>query len=74
MSGMEGICRQCGAHYYGWALRHPRNQFCKCGGSLEIRRDGVLMPPEMFDMKSFPARELLAPRFVLNEDISLIRN
>jgi hypothetical protein len=41
---------------------------------LEIRRDGVLMPPEMFDMKSFPARELLAPRFVLNEDISLIRN
>jgi hypothetical protein len=43
MSGMEGICTKCGAHYYGWALRHPRNQFCKCGGTLEISRDGVPM-------------------------------
>jgi hypothetical protein len=41
---------------------------------LEIRRDGVLMPPEIFGAESSAAMELLAPRFVLNEDISLIRN
>jgi len=74
MSGMEGICIECGAHYYGWALRHPYNQFCKCGGRLEIRRDGVLLPSAIFDIKTAAATELMAPRFILNEDVSLIKN
>jgi hypothetical protein len=73
MSGMEGICTNCGAHYYGWALRHPRNQFCKCGGTLEISRDGVPMPSGLLGLNSRTA-ELLAPRFILREDLSLIKN
>jgi uncharacterized protein (DUF983 family) len=44
MNGMEGICPKCGANYYGWALSSPDKQSCaKCGSTLEIRRDGVLI-------------------------------
>ena len=33
----QARCPKCGAHYYGWALRSPRNQMCeKCGAGLEI--------------------------------------
>ena len=74
MSGMEGTCSNCGAHYYGWALDQPRYQFCKCGGALEIRRDGVLMPSGPFDIKNLAGTEMLVSRFVLNEDISLVKN
>jgi len=73
MSGMEGICTKCGAHYYGWALRHPRNQFCKCGEILEISRDGVPMSTGPVGLQ-IVAAELLAPRFIIREDLSLIKN
>jgi uncharacterized OB-fold protein len=37
----QGKCPKCGAHYYGWALRSPRNQMCeKCGEGLEISDEG----------------------------------
>lgn len=37
---LEGKCPKCGARYYGWALRSPRNQMCgKCGVGLEITDD-----------------------------------
>jgi len=38
---LEGKCPKCGARYYGWALRFPRNQSCSnCGTALEIFEDG----------------------------------
>ena len=44
MSGLEGICPQCGARFRGWALTIQRNQLCvKCGSALEIRKDDVLI-------------------------------
>jgi hypothetical protein len=34
---LEAKCPKCGARYYGWALRLPRNQMCgNCGVGLEI--------------------------------------
>jgi len=33
----EGICPECGIHYYGWALTQPEHQNCqKCGARLEL--------------------------------------
>lgn len=44
---MEGICPQCGSHYFGWSLDNPEKQKCeKCGGPLTIIRDGVIIPKE----------------------------
>ena len=41
---LEGICPKCGARYYGWALRFPRNQSCAdCGVALDIIKDGQLI-------------------------------
>ena len=38
---IEGKCPKCGACYYGWALRFPRNQTCSnCGAALEIFEEG----------------------------------
>ena len=38
---LEGKCEKCGAHYYGWVLRFPRNQSCpKCGIALDIYEEG----------------------------------
>ena len=38
---LEGKCSKCGARYFGWSLRFPRNQTCpKCGVGLEITEDG----------------------------------
>jgi hypothetical protein len=38
---LEGRCPKCEVHYYGWALRFPRNQSCStCGAALEIFEDG----------------------------------
>jgi len=38
---LEGACPKCGARYYGWALRNPRNQMChKCGTALRITDEG----------------------------------
>jgi hypothetical protein len=40
----EGFCPDCNFHYHGLALDTRRNQLCvKCGGALEIRRNGVLI-------------------------------
>ena len=39
---LEGKCKKCGAHYYGWALKLPRNQSCpKCGVALELYEEGM---------------------------------
>lgn len=41
---IEGVCQKCQAHYYGWALRFPRNQSCpKCGTALDIFENGKLI-------------------------------
>jgi predicted nucleic-acid-binding Zn-ribbon protein len=41
---LEGICPKCSSHYYGWALGSQKNQLCvKCGSSLVIRKDDVLI-------------------------------
>ena len=38
---LEGTCKKCGAHYFGWALKFPRNQSCpKCGIALDIYEEG----------------------------------
>ena len=45
---LEGICPKCGLHYYGWSLINHDKRICrKCGGSLEIVRDGVITPKEI---------------------------
>jgi len=37
---LAGKCPKCGAYYYGWALRFPRNQTCsRCGAGLEITEE-----------------------------------
>ena len=43
MSGVRGICPQCGAcYYYGQALSNLHDQTCSnCGHILEIFKDGV---------------------------------
>ena len=39
-----GICPLCGAHYSGRALSMQSNQYCvKCGGALDVIRDGVVI-------------------------------
>jgi transcription initiation factor IIE alpha subunit len=41
---IEGICPQCKVHYHGQALGTKSNQLClKCGSTLEIRNNGVLV-------------------------------
>jgi hypothetical protein len=41
---MEGICPQCGLHYFGWALNTEHNQMCvKCGSALEIRMNDIVI-------------------------------
>lgn len=38
---IEGKCPKCGARYFGWALRFPRNQSCSnCGTALIIFENG----------------------------------
>jgi len=38
---LSAKCHNCGASYYGWALRFPRHQTCsRCGTGLEIIEDG----------------------------------
>ena len=42
MTLMTGSCPKCGVTYCGWALTNPAFQQCeKCGGALEIFKDGV---------------------------------
>ena len=75
MSGMEGICTNCGAHYYGWALQNPLSQRCgKCGGTLVVSRDGVPMPPSFFSLKAAAAAELMAPRLTFSQNLDLLQN
>jgi uncharacterized protein (DUF983 family) len=46
MNGFEAICPKCGGRYYGWALNAERYRLCsKCGSTLEVKRDGVLVAP-----------------------------
>ncbi len=38
---IEGKCPKCSQHYWGWALKNPRNQSCgKCGTGLIIFENG----------------------------------
>ena len=53
MSGAEGICTDCGLHYYGQALETRRNQVCvKCGSALEIRLDDEIIRHSFSDFKA----------------------
>lgn len=37
----EGRCKNCGAKYYGWALKYMPSKPCeKCGGEIEITKEG----------------------------------
>jgi hypothetical protein len=41
---LDSKCLECGACYYGWALRFSRNRTCSdCGAALEIFEDGQLI-------------------------------
>ena len=52
MSGLEGNCPLCGAHYNGWALANPLAQKCgKCGTQLEIKRDGISISAAISPLK-----------------------
>ena len=75
MSGMEGICTTCGAHYYGWALQNPLAQRCgKCGSTLSVSRDGVPMPPSPFNLKAAAVMELTAPRLTISQNLDMLQN
>ncbi len=37
---LKGKCPKCGARYYGWCLRFPRQQTCDCGTALELTANG----------------------------------
>jgi hypothetical protein len=53
MTELEGICLECGAHFYGRALNTRRNQMCfQCGSALEIRNNGVLVRGAFSPFKS----------------------
>jgi hypothetical protein len=44
MTTIEGICPECALHYHGPGLSFQFNQICfKCGSTLEVRHDGVLV-------------------------------
>jgi DNA-directed RNA polymerase subunit RPC12/RpoP len=75
MSGMEGICTTCGAHYYGWALQNPLAQRCgKCGGTLAVSRDGVPMSPGYFSLRAAATMELTGPRLTVSQNLDLLQN
>jgi len=58
---LEGICPQCKVHYHGQALITKSNQLClKCGSTLEIRNNGVLVRTALSSLR---CRE-----YRLNED------
>ncbi len=49
---IEGICPQCKVHYHGNALNTKNNQLClKCGSTLEIRNNGVLVSTALSPFK-----------------------
>jgi hypothetical protein len=49
---IEGICLQRKVHYHGQALHTKSNQLClKCGSTLEIRNNGVLMSTALSPFK-----------------------
>ena len=42
MSELKGICPNCGARYYGWALTNSLQQKCaRCDSDLEITETGI---------------------------------
>jgi uncharacterized protein (DUF983 family) len=62
MSGMESICSKCGAHYYCWSLGNTITQSCgKCGGDLEIKRNGVLSTSWVPTINTVVVAELTNP-------------
>jgi len=75
MSGMEGICTNCAAHYYGWALQNPLAQCCgKCGGTLMVSQDGLPFASGPFNLKAAVANSLLAPQFAASQNLDLLQN
>jgi hypothetical protein len=75
MSGMEGICTNCGAHYYGWALQNPLSQHCgKCGSDLAVSQDGIPCASGPFNLKAAAAAELMAPRLTVSQNLDLLQN
>jgi hypothetical protein len=53
MSGLQGICPDCGAIYYGCALQSLPHQVCEfCGAALTVRKNGVLLRRELSPLKA----------------------
>ena len=54
---LEGICPECSLRYRGLALSYQRNQLClKCGSTLEIRNNGMLVRPAFTKIKAHEYR------------------
>jgi hypothetical protein len=44
---LEGKCPNCGACYYGWALKNPLHKTClNCGAALEIGESNGYVPTD----------------------------
>jgi hypothetical protein len=53
MNRLQGICPDCGATYYGWALQSLPHQVCEfCGAALMVRRNGVLLSSQLSPLKA----------------------
>ena len=37
----QGICKECGAAHYGWALMQEKHRVCQCGGKIIVKEDPV---------------------------------
>lgn len=75
MSGMEGICPNCGVRYYGWALDEPQWQHCdQCGTMLDIERDGVVYPSGQLVLRSAVEIEVLSSCFMFTPNSNIFNN
>jgi hypothetical protein len=53
MNRLQGICPDCGASYYGWALQSLPHQACDyCGTALTVRKNGVLLRRDLSLLKA----------------------
>jgi len=69
---LEGKCPKCGASYFGWALRFPRNQSCShCGAALKIYKDGELVS-EGYSPFTAEKYSLNLPSDVIEQDTNVI--
>jgi transcription initiation factor IIE alpha subunit len=58
MSIIEGICRNCGAHYFGWVLKSESNPRCdKCGSNLEVIENGTVIRAGLLSLQIKEVKE-----------------